>query len=1044
MKSLLVLSLSLAFSLSLLVPQSSQAAPVAIADDYETSEDSVLDVPVASGVLANDSAGASALLTTDVSNGTLSLNPDGSFSYIPAENFNGVDSFSYVAQETPETLTFTVDQSQSEVELSATLDAGIFNQTRSDSSSVTGSLEVGLSPPDAPFGSVQVTAMDLVLADDVSLNYNIIFIASVDVSADGGEISLSMEQPGAATTADAAGDFTQLMNDLAIDGMMDVQASGVDLGVPNGPQDISTIIEDVDLSGSLSEAGGVITLTLPVTFQGTFPIGGNSVDLEIDGTLVATAPVPTVESSAPATVTLEVDPVNDAPLAIGEGYHAVAGQAMNVPATAAGGTVSLVAAGAQWSFLDDGSDAGTAWREPGFDASAWNTGAAELGYGDTDEVTLIGFGPDANNKFPTTYFLHEFNVPALNQNAGLLLRLKRDDGAAVYINGVEVSRDNLAVGAAFDDLAIGVTGGDDETTFFESVISPSALVTGTNVIAVEVHQAGVDSSDLSFDLELLQLPVAGVLDNETDIDGDSLTATLGVPAANGTVSLAADGSFTYTANPGFSGQDEFTYVVSDGGSFASLEVIAADAEWSYLDDGSDQGTAWRQRVFNDSSWASGAAQLGYGGDGETTVVSFGGDANNKHETTYFRHSFYVGDPSAIAGLTLRLLRDDAAAVYLNGAEVFRDSTLPAGAAFDTLATAPINENAAEIVISAPVGGLIAGMNVIAVEVHQNSVTSSDLSFALSASATAPAPTVVMARGGEWSYLDDGSDQGSAWSQPAFDDSAWDSGAAPLGYGASETTTVGFGGDAAAKFATTYFRRSFEVLGAADAVGGRIRVRRDDGVALYLNGVEIVRSNLAAGASSADFAANTTGSSDLFLEFGFDASLLVEGTNVLAAEVHQASATSSDIIFDAELAMSVAQILQVAVIDVTAGANPDSDNDGILDAYELANGLTVGIDDSALDLDADGQSNLSEFLAGTIANDPNSWLRITAITPGLAGQLDLTVATVPGKAYRLQNSPDAETWQDVPASDWTAVGAVSAATVSMTGDEHFWRVRVVVP
>jgi hypothetical protein len=56
----------------------------------------------------------------------------------------------------------------------------------------------------------------------------------------------------------------------------------------------------------------------------------------------------------------------------------------------------------------------------------------------------------------------------------------------------------------------------------------------------------------------------GVLINDDDPNGDPVTATLDTDAANGKVALSADGSFTYTPNPGARGQEVFTYTVSDG------------------------------------------------------------------------------------------------------------------------------------------------------------------------------------------------------------------------------------------------------------------------------------------------------------------------------------------------------------------------------------------------------------------------------------------------------------------------------------------------
>ncbi|PWK86897.1 Calx-beta domain-containing protein [Lentzea atacamensis] len=65
----------------------------------------------------------------------------------------------------------------------------------------------------------------------------------------------------------------------------------------------------------------------------------------------------------------------------------------------------------------------------------------------------------------------------------------------------------------------------------------------------------------------------GVLANDTDADGDPLTAQLAAPAAHGAVDLAADGSFTYTPGPGFTGMDTFTYVASDGPDTSSEATV---------------------------------------------------------------------------------------------------------------------------------------------------------------------------------------------------------------------------------------------------------------------------------------------------------------------------------------------------------------------------------------------------------------------------------------------------------------------------------------
>lgn len=166
---------------------------------------------------------------------------------------------------------------------------------------------------------------------------------------------------------------------------------------------------------------------------------------------------------------------------------------------------------AQWRYLDDGSNQGTAWRLPAFDDSTWALGNAELGYGDGDEATVVSFGGDPANKPITTYFRRTFVVPDPTVYTGLTIRLKRDDGAVVYLNGIEVLRSNMPAGAiSFATPAAGDAVGPAEAAFFAAAVDPALLVAGSNLLAVEVHQVDPTSADLSFDLELLgdSCPVA--------------------------------------------------------------------------------------------------------------------------------------------------------------------------------------------------------------------------------------------------------------------------------------------------------------------------------------------------------------------------------------------------------------------------------------------------------------------------------------------------------------------------------------------------------
>lgn len=166
-------------------------------------------------------------------------------------------------------------------------------------------------------------------------------------------------------------------------------------------------------------------------------------------------------------------------------------------------TVTIIPAGDTWKYLDNGSDQVIAWTTPSYNDSNWAQGNAELGYGDNDEATVVSFGSNINNPYITTYFRKSFTVNNPSVFTTLNLSLLRDDGAVIYINGIEVWRDNMPSGNInYLTAAASAIAWPNETTWHPLVLSPLYLLPGTNVIAVEIHQSGTTSSDLSFNLKL--------------------------------------------------------------------------------------------------------------------------------------------------------------------------------------------------------------------------------------------------------------------------------------------------------------------------------------------------------------------------------------------------------------------------------------------------------------------------------------------------------------------------------------------------------------
>ncbi|MEO1331749.1 MAG: Ig-like domain-containing protein, partial [Pseudomonadota bacterium] len=114
------------------------------------------------------------------------------------------------------------------------------------------------------------------------------------------------------------------------------------------------------------------------------------------------------------------------------------------------------------------------------------------------------------------------------------------------------------------------TAGFTGTTGFDYVVSdPSgASATGRVTIGVTFDNTPPEAVDDAYSVaEDGSLSVAaglGVLANDSDVDGDALTAVLGTDVTDGTLTLNADGSFDYTPDADFNGSDSFTYTVSDG------------------------------------------------------------------------------------------------------------------------------------------------------------------------------------------------------------------------------------------------------------------------------------------------------------------------------------------------------------------------------------------------------------------------------------------------------------------------------------------------
>ncbi len=249
----------------------------------------------------------------------------------------------------------------------------------------------------------------------------------------------------------------------------------------------------------------------------------------------------------------------------------------NLGETGGGTNVSLLTTSHVWEYLDNGvapsTDPGNDWR---VDDPIWtDSGPSPLGYGD-DHATTVDFvdtDPNTNGiqKNITTYFRTVLNVTDVNEFTSLTMDLIRDDGAIVYLNGIEVIRSNMPDGPIDETtVASSTVGGDDETTFFTFDVDPNLLVEGDNVIAVEIHQRAANSSDINFDLQL-----SGTRGDATSSDGLPLNPGVNRILVETFDDIEGTGELLDTAH--------YSVWYDDGDTVAVPASITTDTTWTAAD-----------------------------------------------------------------------------------------------------------------------------------------------------------------------------------------------------------------------------------------------------------------------------------------------------------------------------------------------------------------------------------------------------------------------------------------------------------------------------
>ncbi len=159
----------------------------------------------------------------------------------------------------------------------------------------------------------------------------------------------------------------------------------------------------------------------------------------------------------------------------------------------------LVDAGETWKYLKGTAEPPADWKNQGFNDASWPSGAAGIGYGDNDDATVL---TDMQNSYLTIYCRKTFNLADRSSVNELVLSVLVDDGFYAYLNGVQVASYNVA-SPAFNAGAAGAVPEPLVSQVIDISSFKNLLASGANTLAFQVHNAGLGSSDLSFNPRLL-------------------------------------------------------------------------------------------------------------------------------------------------------------------------------------------------------------------------------------------------------------------------------------------------------------------------------------------------------------------------------------------------------------------------------------------------------------------------------------------------------------------------------------------------------------
>jgi hypothetical protein len=561
------------------------------------------------------------------------------------------------------------------------------------------------------------------------------------------------------------------------------------------------------------------------------------------------------------------------------------------------GQTTLVNYNSSWKYLANGSNQGTAWRATAFNDASWTTGTAAFGYGANGIATIVSYGSNSKKKYITTYFRKTISITDASLFSSFTLNLKRDDGAVLYINGTEKYRSNMPTGTVSYTTKASSEATDNGTAIQTTTLSAGSLVTGTNVIAVEVHQFANGGPDLFFDLQLNGTGDATAptvnnyspTDNATNVSNTAnlvLTFNEGIQKGSGNILIKEGGVIAQTI-------DVTSAIVTVSGN----TVIINPADFSF---GAAVNIEISAGTFKD------LFNNNYGGITDATIWNFSVIAPDLTPPTVTTYS--PTDNATLVSRTANLVLTFSENIQKGVGNILVKEggiitqTIDVTSAIVTVAGNTATINPTDLTYSAAVNIEIAtgAFKDLSNNNYAGIADATTWNFTVQ-DAPSSGPQTLVAYGSSWKYLDNGTNQGTTWRGVGFSDATWASGNAQLGYGdGDEATVVSYGPDANNKYITTYFRKTISIANPSSFTSILGNVKRDDGIAIYVNGTEVYRNNLAAGAAYNTLATLASDDGAAAQAFSFSPSAFVNGSNVIAVEIHQNALTSTDISFDLQL------------------------------------------------------------------------------------------------------------------------------------------------